>query len=315
MRITFLGTGEFAVQALQSLHEAGHDIRCAISQPDRPSGRGRQVEPTPVHRAADRLGIPHLQTPDVNALPLPDCLQRSEIGVVVAFGQKISPAILNALPLGCVNIHGSLLPRHRGAAPYQWAILCGDAETGVTAFQLNENWDAGAVWDVRRTPIHESETADELHDRLAILGGELIVTVLQQIERHDTPRPQDSSQATRAPKLKKQDGIIDWSQAGVEIARRINGLWSWPTAIADFISRSGKRERVQLARARGIAATAAEEWAPGRIRDDGRIQCGRGTIEVLEIRPAGRALMTFQAFANGRHLAAGDRFEVPAELA
>src|SRR5262245_54437109 len=182
MKIAFLGTGDFAVPALRALHAAGHSILAAISQPDRPAGRGREIFPTPVHAAADDLRIQHIQTADLNALDPGRALHGCEIAVVAAFGQKLGPAVLATPPRGCINIHGSLPPRYRGAAPYQWAIINGDAETGVTVFQIDERWDAGPIWGRRSTPIGETETADELHDRLAILGAELIVEAVAGLE-------------------------------------------------------------------------------------------------------------------------------------
>ncbi|HMQ16122.1 MAG TPA: methionyl-tRNA formyltransferase, partial [Phycisphaerae bacterium] len=171
MRIVFLGTGEFGAGTLRALRLAGHEVRCVISQPDRPAGRGQVLRPTPIRALAVELGMRHVQAPDVNALDLRDVLADAELGVVVAFGQKIGPRLLAALPRGCVNLHASLLPRFRGAAPYQWAILAGEKVTGVTVFQIDQRWDAGAIWTQAETPIGETETADELHDRLAQLGA------------------------------------------------------------------------------------------------------------------------------------------------
>ena len=312
MNLVFLGTGDFAAPTLRALYQAGYVIRRAISQPDRPAGRGLKVEPTAIHAAADELGIAHVQTADVNALDVGAHFGDAELGFVVAFGQKIGPAVLSTLPLGCINLHGSLLPKYRGAAPYQWAILNGESETGVTTFQLNERWDAGAIWDLAKTPIGATETADELHDRLAVIGAELAVRTLQRVERGETPQPQDTHQATRAPKLRKQDGYLDWSWPAARVARWINGLWSWPCATADFLSRTGKVERVQLAR----AAAALDESEPGPvvaggIRCDGTVQCGKGAVRILEIKPAGRGKMSFESFVNGRNVGVGDRFTTP----
>jgi len=316
MRLIFLGTGEFAVRALSALVRAGHEIIAVISQPDRPAGRGRTILPTPAHAAADQLGVPHIQTADVNALDVEGLVKRAEIGLVAAFGQKIGPALLNALPRGCVNIHGSLLPKYRGAAPYQWAIINGETETGVTVFQLDERWDTGPIWSQRATPIGETETADELHDRLAQLGAELIVETLDQIERGQAqPRAQDVTHASRAPKLSRADAALDWSQAAAQIVRRIHGLWSWPAATCVFASRSGKVGRVQLARARlaDPVAPPAPDTSPGSFCPDGSVQAGVGRVRLLEIKPAGGKLMTFEAFANGRRVAPPDRL-LPADL-
>lgn len=310
MRIVFLGTGEFGVPALRALHQAGHEISAAVSQPDRPAGRGREVRPTPIRAAAEELSLRHIQTEDVNAPELAGVFADAEIGVVAAFGQKIGREVFDALPRGCVNIHGSLLPKYRGAAPIQWAIIDGEQTTGVTVFQLNERWDAGAILARRATQIGETETAEELHDRLAELGAALIVDTLADIEAgRAEPRQQDAAQATWAPKLTKADGTVDWSQPARRIVRRINGLWSWPAAACTFASRSGKRERVLLARAEVADATTPsnDTTPPGAFFADGTVQAGEGRVRLLEVRPAGSKLMSFEAFANGRRIAPPDR--------
>jgi methionyl-tRNA formyltransferase len=310
MRVVFLGTGDFAVPALRAMVAAGQEIHAAISQPDRPAGRGRTIRPTPVHAAADELGVRHIQAEDVNALDRGDALGAAEIGVVAAFGQKIGNALLEALPHGWVNIHGSLLPKYRGAAPFQWAIINGDRVTGVTIFQVNERWDAGPIWAKRELPIGETETAAELHDRLAQLGGELIVETLPLIERCQTqPEPQDPAQATRAPKLSRRDSQIDWSRPAFEIARRINGLWSWPVATCILARRDGKTERLQLGRA-AVADAITEptnEFPPGIFRADRTVQAGQGRVRLLEVKPAGGKLMPFEAFARGREVGPSTR--------
>jgi methionyl-tRNA formyltransferase len=303
MRIVFLGTGDFGGPALQALGAAGHTVVTAISQPDRPAGRGRQHRPTFIHALADRLGIRHIQTEDVNGLNLADALGGAEIGVVAAFGQKIGNAILDALPHGCVNIHGSLLPKYRGAAPFQWAIINGDEATGVTVFQLDEGWDTGPIWKRRELRIAETETASELHDRLARLGAELITETLTALQFTDAePQTQDASQATMAPKLSRRESRIDWSQPAFNVARRINGLWSWPGATCLFPARRGAHEQVQLARAE-VADAAGEptpEFPPGAFLPDKTVQAGRGHVNLLEVKPAGGKLMSFEAFLRGR---------------
>jgi methionyl-tRNA formyltransferase len=339
MRILFFGTGDFAVPALRALRAAGHDVLAVVSQPDRPAGRGRQIVPTPVHAAADELKLPHIQAEDVNASVKPNNYPGVELGVIVAFGQKIAPALLHGLPRGFINVHGSLLPKYRGAAPFQWAILSGDDVTGVTAFQLDEQWDTGAILAQRETPIGETETADELHDRLAQLGAELIVETLRDLERGAIqPRVQDIALASRARKLTKADSAVDWSQPARRVARWINGLWSWPGAACTFVlqrgvsqssvsqnsvAQGGKRERVLLVRAR-----VAEEGMPnviplppregvgggsGVFLPDLTVQAGAGRVELLEVKPAGGKLMPFRAYANGRRIQAGDRLMPPEE--
>jgi methionyl-tRNA formyltransferase len=308
--LAYFGTGDFAVPPLEALHRSGHQITAVISQPDRPAGRGRRIQPTAVHKAADQLGLPHLQTADVNSENFTTLLGAAEIGVVAAFGQKISGALLDALPRGCVNIHGSLLPKYRGAAPFQWAILNGESETGVTVFQLDQKWDNGPVWGLRSLKIGETETADELHDRLAILGAELIDELVPNIVTGNAqPVDQDHSLASRAPKLKKSDGYLDWSRPAVELVRWIHGLWSWPVASADFVSRTGKIERIGIARARVVddAALPNNDLPAGAFHSNHTLQCGQGRLELLEVKPSGKGLMAFADFANGRQIAPPDR--------
>ena len=310
MRIVFLGTGDFAVPALRALVHAGHAIVAAVSQPDRPAGRGRTPRPTPMRLAADELGLRHIQAENVNALDVAAVFGGAEIGAVAAFGQKLGPRVLASLPRGFVNIHGSLLPKYRGAAPYQRAIIDGEQSTGVTVFQLNEKWDAGAILAARATPIGDRETADELHDRLAVLGAELIVATLADIEAgRARPLPQNPANATRAPKLSKADGTVDWSQPARRVVRRIHGLWSWPAAACLFVSRSGRQERVLLARAEVADETTppSPAFPPGAFWDDLTVQTGQGRVRLLAVQPAGGKLMPFKAFANGRRIAPPDR--------
>jgi methionyl-tRNA formyltransferase len=315
MRVVFRGPAEFGVPALHALVRAGHPVVAAISQPDRPAGRGRSVRPTPIHAAAVELGLRHIQTDDVNTLDLMDALGQAEIGVVAAFGQKIGSGVLAALPRGCVNLHGSLLPKYRGAAPIQWAVINGDETTGVTVFQLNERWDAGPIWSQRETEIRETETADELHDRLAELAAALIVDTLRDIESGTVrPRAQDPALASRAPKLSKADGTVDWSQAARRVARRIHGLWSWPAAACLFASRSGKQERVLLVRAEVADEVGAPtpDRPPGAFCTDLTLQTGAGRVRLLEVQPAGGKRMAFADFANGRRISPPDRL-LPAQ--
>jgi methionyl-tRNA formyltransferase len=311
MRVAFLGTGDFGVPAIRALLTHGHALTSVVSQPDRPSGRGRDVRPTPVHALADELALRHIQAEDVNTPPIAPELRAAELGIVAAFGQKLGPQILTAFPHGCINIHGSLLPRYRGAAPYQRAMLAGDRETGVTIFQLNERWDAGAIWGQRATPIRDDETADELHDRLAELGAALLIDVLNDFAAGRTaPTPQDPALATRAPKLTKADGQVDWTMPAQRVLRRIHGLWSWPAAAAMFASRRGRQERVLLARVAVAddAALPTADLPPGAFAPDRTVQTGAGRLRLLELQPAGGKRMPFEAFANGRQIAPPDRF-------
>ncbi len=303
MDIAFLGTGDFAVPALEALVRAGHDVRVVISQPDRPAGRGRRVRPTPVRAAAEALGLRHIQTADVNAVS-PETWLGVELGVVAAFGQKLGAGLLARVPRGFVNIHGSLLPKFRGAAPVQWAILTGEQQTGVTVFQLDERWDAGPILAQDVTAIDPLETADELHDRLAKIGARLIVETLDRLEHGRLrPEPQDPSQASRAPKLSRADGWVDFTRPAEVVARRIRGLWSWP-AVHATIELPQRTEPVLLVRAcvGDPDGRPDERCRVGTLVPDGTVQTGRGTIRLLEVQPAGRRVMRFEDYARGRRL-------------
>ena len=297
--------------ALRALVDAGHDVAVVISQPDRPAGRGRQVKPTPVRAAAQGLGLNHRQTEDINAAPVAEWFAGVELGIVAAFGQKLGPAVLAAVPRGFVNLHASLLPKYRGAAPFQWALIHGEAETGVTIFQLDEAWDRGPIWAQGKLAIPDDVTAAELHDELAKLAAELLLARLEQIlAGKATPLPQAAVEATRAPKLSRADGYVDWAAPAVQVAGRIRGLWSWPGARAVFAARSGKREEVTLARA-VVAERESKPDAdcpPGTVRADGLIQTGQGSVRLIELQPAGRRVMGFEDFVRGRQVAPPDRF-------
>jgi methionyl-tRNA formyltransferase len=305
MRIALLGTGEFGCPSIRNLIDAGHEIACAISQPDRPAGRGRRTRPSHVHQLADSLGIRHVQTADINALNPAEIAGDADLAFVAAFGQRIGPAWLHAFALGMINVHASLLPRYRGAAPFQWAVVNGERTTGVTIFGLNEAWDAGPILGALETEIGELETAAELHDRLAILGAELAVQTVSAIaEGRASPTQQDLSKATRAPKLSRADGFVDFALDAFVVQRRIHGLWSWPTATCELVREDHEPERVQLARATVVDHDAQPGTVePGAFLADRAIQTGRGRIQLLEVKPAGGKLMPFDAYANGRQIA------------
>jgi methionyl-tRNA formyltransferase len=263
-------------------------------------------------------GVPALATEDVNDEAVVSRLlgAGARLGVVAAFGQKIGPGILKGLPGGCINLHASLLPKYRGASPIHRAILNGDVVSGVTVFRLVEKMDAGPILTRAETFIGESETAGELHDRMAKeLGPRAVLEAVAMFEGGAVPagEPQDESLVTRAPKFKKTDGIIDWSKPAAEVARQIHGMCPWPGATATFTStQSGKTEPVTVLRAEVVEDVPAGE--PGRMTDTLQVRCGSGGISILEIKPAGSRAMAWRDFVNGRHVTREDCFgQVPAE--
>jgi len=316
MRVLFFGSGDFAVPTFRSIREDGHEIVTAVTQPDKPRGRGQDASPTPVKRAAMEYGIPVISPANVNDPSVVDQLLalRAELAYVAAFGQKIGSRLLTGFPVGIVNLHASLLPELRGAAPIQWAVIRGYQETGVTVFRLVEKMDAGSILVQRRTDIGAAETADELHDRLARIGCDAVRAILEQLSRDPmTPGvPQDHARATLAPKLKKTDGWIRFGCPMRELSCRIRGLWSWPGAQCRFVSGDGSRDEiVTIARAvpyegRVTAAAASNEC--GRITPMMSVQVLGGEITILQVKPANGRLMGWQDFVNGRHVKPGDRF-------
>jgi methionyl-tRNA formyltransferase len=316
MRIVFFGSSDFSTPTFESLAHDGHEIVAAVTQPDRPRGRGKQPSPTPVKQLAQELGVPALTPEDVNASPVVAHLRslKADMGYVAAFGQKIGAELLNAYPAGMINLHPSLLPALRGAAPIQWSILNGDEETGVTVFRLVEKMDAGPILVQRRTLIAPDETADELHDRLARIGCDALRAAIQLLEADPkTPgAPQDPSQATKARKLAKTDGWVAFDQPVRQVSRRIRGLWSWPGAACRFVSGDRSRDEIViLARAvpyEGTPRPAASPEDNGRITEAMSIQCQDAELALLEIKPANGRLMEWRDFVNGRHVQPGDQF-------
>lgn len=322
MRILFLGTGEFAIPTLRSITHDGHEVVTVVSQPDKPRGRGKDVSPTPVKREALELGLPVITPENVNAAEVVAHLKSlgAELAYVAAFGQKIGAELLDAFPVGIVNLHGSLLPAYRGAAPIQRAVMSGEVETGVTVFRLVEKMDAGPVLVRRRTGIGPDETADELHERLSRIGCDAVRATLDLLQR-DPAMPgeaQDATKATLAPKLTKAEGRIRFDLPAARLAATIRGLWSWPGATCRFCSADGRRDEVvTIARAvaytiRTRPAESAEEI--GRVNDMLRVQVSDADLEILQIKPSGGRMMEWPDFVNGRHVAEGDRF-MPIETA
>ncbi|HET8647193.1 MAG TPA: methionyl-tRNA formyltransferase, partial [Vicinamibacteria bacterium] len=231
MRIVFLGSGAFAIPSLQALLAAGHEVAAVVSQPDREKGRGLQPAPPPLKTAALERGLPVLQPRRVREPEAQAALRAlgPELQVVAAYGQILPPSVIDIAPRGTVNVHGSLLPRYRGAAPVQWAIAHGETETGVTTMMIDAGLDTGAILLSRSTPIGEEETAPELEARLAQMGGALLVETIAGLERGTVhPVPQDHQRATLAPLLQKEDGRVDWTWPAAVIARRIRAFQPWP---------------------------------------------------------------------------------------
>jgi methionyl-tRNA formyltransferase len=306
MRIIFVGNGEFGVPTLGALLEAGREIVAVYTQPERWAGRGRTLTPTPVARFVQGRAVRLIQIPNVNDETLPP----ADLMVVIAFGQKIAPAAANHPRLGSVNLHASLLPKFRGAAPINWAILRGERETGNSVIRLAPRMDAGAILAQSRVSIGETETAGELHDRLAIDGARLMLQTLDDLQAgRAVETPQDDRRATAAPKLGREFSRIDWAVGAVEIGRKIRGLFPWPGCRVRLLDAVG----VEVARLTLVRARAAEgegpRWRPGEITVAGEIACGDGAVEILEIQPDGKRPMSLSDYRHGNAWMPGMKLE------
>ena len=309
MRVVFLGSGAFAVPSLAALLDAGHEVAALVTQPDREKGRGRALAATPAKVLAERRGVPVLQPRRIKEPAAIEELRtlRPDVQVVVAYGQILPRAVIDIPRLGTVNVHSSLLPRYRGAAPIQWAVVEGERETGVTTMLIDEGLDTGPTLLARATPIGPEETAPELEARLGPLGAQLLLETLDGLERGTlAPRPQDHARATLAPILRKEDARIDWARPAEEIARRVRGLLPWPGTVTTI---AGGELKVLRARVEPGTGTDAP---PGTVlavdREGLLVAAGAGTrLRLLDVQPESRRPMAAAAFAAGARLPPGTR--------
>lgn len=306
MKLAFMGSPEFAVPCLKAVAET-HEVVLVVSQPDKPAGRGSQLTAPPVAAIAKELGLPLIQPKSARNGELEAALKASgaELACVVAYGKILPKAVLEATPRGCINVHGSILPKYRGAAPVQWSVIDGDRETGVTIMQLDEGMDTGPVYFTERTPIGADETSGELMARLSVLGAAALVRAIDSIEYGARPSAQ-VGEPTHARMLAKEDGAIDFSQPAPAVAARIRGVDPWPGATA-------KRGDQVMKLFRAIAVDSLLDLTsltPGRIEkidEQGmHVECGRGIVVIREVQPPGKKRMSPQQLANGRGLAVGD---------
>jgi methionyl-tRNA formyltransferase len=302
LRIIFMGTPEFSVGALRALREAGHEIIAVYSQPPRPAGRGQSLQKSAVHTQAEVMLIP-VHTPltlkneeaqkifaDLNA----------DVAVVVAYGLLLPVPIVRAPKMGCINIHASLLPRWRGAAPIQRAILAGDADSGVTIMQMDAGLDTGAMWLKRSVPITTQTTAGSLHDELSSLGANMIVEVLAGISSGGvTPTPQSEMGVTYAAKLMKEEGKINWQESAIEIERKIRGLSPWPGVFFE-----SKGERIKVLEAKVVFG---QHGAAGTLlSDDCTLACGEDALQLTKVQRQGRSVTDGAAFLRGFAIQRGE---------
>lgn len=312
MRLVFMGSPDFAVPCLEALLAAGHEVALVVTQPDKPAGRGGAMTPPAVKRCAEAHGLPILQPRSVRNPDIAAALAATgaELGVVVAYGKILPPAVLDAFPRGCINVHGSLLPAYRGAAPIQWAVLDGRAETGVTIMQLDVGMDTGPILLTRTTPIGATETAGELFARLAPLGAAALVDAIAELSAGTiAARPQPSDGASHARMLDKRDGAIDFARPCAVVAAHIRGVDPWPGAVA-----ARGDEQIKLFGARAMpGAVSAPPGTVVAIDDAGaHLACADGVVIVRELQLPGRRRLTARDLANGRRLSIGEVFTVAA---
>lgn len=305
MKIIYMGTPDFAVGPLKALIEAGHEICAVVTQPDRQKGRGKEMAPSPVKECAMEYGLPVLTPVKIKEAEAIEELKRypADIFVVAAFGQILSEEILNMPEYGCVNIHASLLPKYRGAAPIQWSIIDGEKETGVTIMQMDKGLDTGDILFQKKVPITEEETGASLFDKLAEAGAELIVEALAKIEKGEvTPLKQDDNNSCYAKMLSKSIGKIDWNKSAVEIERLVRGLNSWPSAYTEY-----KGKQLKIWKAEVLPHIEGKPGTIAKVTKDAVIVCtGDGALSLLEIQLEGKKRMSTKEFLLGRTFEEGE---------
>lgn len=298
MKIIFMGSAAFAVPSLDALHNAGHEILTVITQPDKPAGRGRQLASPPAANEAKQLGLPLYQPKSIKSQKVVDKIRslNPELIVVVAYGKILPGELIDIPKLGCINVHASLLPKYRGAAPINWAVVNGEEETGITTMLINEDLDAGDMLLKEFVRIEDSDTAITLHDRLCPLGAKLLLETIEGLKRGSIiPKPQDHSAATPAPLIKKEDGLINWSADAVSIRDLVRGMQPWPTAYTHF-----EMKVLKL-----LDVTVLDESVkdrPGSAKVLGNfivVATGRGRIRINELQLEGKRRMTSRDFLNG----------------
>ena len=313
MKIVFLGSGEFGIECLDALAASSHSLEFIVTQPPNPAGRGRKPSPTPVARWAKANSIPFVEADNVNTAEMVERIAgyKPDLIVVIAFGQKISNELINLPSKGAINVHASLLPKYRGAAPINWVIINGEKQTGISIITLAEKMDAGQILSQSQTEISPDETAGRLHDRLAKMASPLLIETIEQIaDGTAVYTEQDHSKATLAPKLKKADGFLDFNEPAEVLERKIRGFWPWPGASASYISKkTDKAIRVNLAMAEIVWTENPQDLTAGTLDENLNVICGCHALTIMKIKPAGSALMDFRDFVNGRQTQPGDMFK------
>ena len=309
MVVVFFGTPQFAVPTLRRLLDSTHSVAGVITQPDRPRGRGQKITHAPVKALALERGIPVYQPDRLKPAEVADTLRGwgADLGVVAAYGRIIPEHLLTIPRLGMINVHASLLPKYRGAAPVHRAVINGDGQTGVTIMRVVKELDAGGMFATVTRPIGPDETSDVVESALADMGAELLVTVVEQLGSGNArEEPQDDTQATYASRLTKEEGLIDWTRSASDLHNRVRGLYPWPHAYTFF-----KGTRLIVLRS-VVADASASATSPGTIlratSEAIHVATGEGELAILEVQPEGRRAMRAHDFLLGHRLATGETF-------
>jgi methionyl-tRNA formyltransferase len=311
MQLLMMGTGPFAAPTFEALLASPHDVLALVTRPERSTRGRRKPPPAPMRDVAQAANLPIFDPENIDTDEARRTLGEfgAELFVVCDYGQILKPAVLGLAPLGGINLHGSLLPKYRGAAPVQWAVYHGESETGNTVIQMTPGLDAGPALAVCRTPIGPDETAAQVEARLARMGAPLVLEVLADLEQETaTPLAQDDVAATKAPRLTKQDGLVDWTRTSQEIKNQVRAFTPWPATYLLLPQPPGDPLRIILHRVQPLATTESRE--PGEVLEaDNRlvIQTGSDALELVEIQPAGKRAMTAAEFLRGHEVRVGSK--------
>lgn len=312
--IVFMGTPDFARASLDALLAAGHRVVAVVSQPDRPAGRGQLMKSPPVAERAKELGLPLLQTEATNTLAFRRWVGgfSPDLGVVAAFGHILGKKALAVPRLGCVNVHASLLPRWRGASPIQMAVLHGDRHAGISLMQMDEGMDTGPVYDIASLELAPDETGQSLHDRLAVLGGELLVRTLPSVAAGAIAGPQPSDGVTMAPLIGKNDGDIDWRQDALAIERRVRAFSPWPGTFTVGLDGPLEGKLLRVLPGAEVVDSEVENEVPGLVIEARRsrlvLACGRGALRLQTVQLEGKKALDAPSFLAGLPTLEGMRF-------
>ncbi|MDR1801925.1 MAG: methionyl-tRNA formyltransferase [Lachnospiraceae bacterium] len=314
MKVIFMGTPDFALPTLKAIYNSNHEVVLAVTQPDRQRGRNKALSPSPVKEEANDLGIPVFQPERIRDAQNLKILKKykADVIVVVAFGQILPKSVLSLTKYGCINVHASLLPAYRGAAPIQWAILNGENTTGVTTMQMDEGLDTGDILLKREIQIAQTDTAGDLHEKLSIIGAELLIETLAKLEKGGIkPIPQGETTTPYAKMLKKESGLIDWNESAEHIERMIRAFNPWPGA---FLRRGGKLIKLT----QGIVSEEGDSHGNGETIAQGTIMAvtkeyfdvstGNGALRILALQPEGKRVMSAAEYLRGYNVKTGERF-------